>query len=82
MQCTDKDHQGQTHGLMEPPTTDSHGFSQATLHHEEQIQRVVSPANQAALAHYQAQYAGYEAYHRQEMDVTQHDPRQVQTTLT
>ena len=56
--------------MMDPPAS-PHTFQQS-MHHQDQIQRVVSPANQ--LAHYQAQYAGYETYHRTE-DV-QHDPRQ------
>src|SRR5438045_7004091 len=48
------------------------------MHHDEQIQRVVSPANQTSLAHFQNQYAAYEPYHhRTDLDVNvQHDPRQ------
>ena len=72
-----KEHQTQAH-MMETPTTDSsHSFPQSDLHHEEQIQRVVSPTNQASLGHYQAQYASYDVYHhRTDLDNTQHDPRQ------
>jgi hypothetical protein len=70
--CADIDFTGKetTQHMMDPPAS-PHTFQQS-MHHQDQIQRVVSPANQ--LAHYQAQYAGYETYHRTE-DV-QHDPRQ------
>lgn len=75
---TGKEQQNHNHNMMEPPAS-PHAFSSA-MHHQEQIQRVVSPVNQASLAHYQAQYAGYEGYHRSDMDVTQHDPRQQMQT--
>lgn len=64
---------------MDPSSSDSpHSFPQSEMHHEEQIQRVVSPSNQASMAHFQTQYAGYESYHhRTDMDGNvQHDPRQ------
>jgi hypothetical protein len=61
--------------MMDPPAS-PHPF-QSGMHHQEQIQRVVSPVNQASMAHYQAaQYSGYEGYHRSDMEVAQHDPRQ------
>jgi len=64
--------------MMESSATDSpHSYSQSDIHHEEQIQRVVSPTSQTSLGHYQAQYAGYEVYHhRTDLDNSQHDPRQ------
>ena len=70
-----KEHQ--TH-LMDPSTSDSsHAFSQPEMHHEEQVQRVVSPANHPSMAHFQAQYSGYDAYHRTDLDGNpQNDPRQ------
>jgi hypothetical protein len=63
---------------MDPAASDSpQPFATSDIHHEEQGQRVVSPVNQPSLAQYQAQYAGYEAYHhRSEIDNSQHDPRQ------
>jgi hypothetical protein len=72
-----KEHQAQAH-MMESSATDSpHSYSQSDLHHEEQIQRVVSPTSQASLGHYQTQYTGYEVYHhRTDLDNSQHDPRQ------
>ena len=72
-----KEHQTQTHPhMLETPATDTpHSYPQSDIHHEEQIQRVVSP-NQSALSHYQAQYTGYEVYHnRPDLD-NSHDPRQ------
>jgi hypothetical protein len=57
--------------MMDPPAS-PHPFQQQNMHHQDQIQRVVSPANQ--MGHYQAQYAGYDTYHR--ADDVQHDPRQ------
>jgi hypothetical protein len=69
---------------MDPSSSDSpHSFPQSELHHEDQIQRVVSPANQASMAHFQTQYGTYEPYHhRTELDGNiQHDARQqVRTT--
>jgi hypothetical protein len=61
--------------MMDPPAS-PHAFQQGGMHHQEQIQRVVSPAHQTALAHYQTQYPGYDQYHRNDTDITQHDPRQ------
>jgi hypothetical protein len=72
---TVKEQQGQGHNMMDPPAS-PHPFSSGGMHQQDQIQRVVSPVNQASMAHYQAQYAGYEGYHRNDMDVSQHDPRQ------
>jgi hypothetical protein len=64
--------------MMESTATDSpHSYSQSDLHHEEQIQRVVSPNSQASMGHYQAQYTGYEVYHhRTDLENAQQDPRQ------
>jgi hypothetical protein len=53
------------------PLPFSHG-----LHHQEQLQRVVTPSNQNSIPHYQGHYNGYDTYHRSEGDVSQHDPRQ------
>jgi hypothetical protein len=48
------------------------------MHHEEQIERVVSPASQSSMGQY-PQYQGYEQYqHRVDMDPgvqQQQDPR-------
>ena len=60
---------------MDPPTS-PHPFQQG-MHHQDQIQRVVSPANQTAMSHYQTQsYANYEQYHRSDTEAAQHDSRQ------
>ena len=53
-------------------------FPQSEMHREEQIQRVVSPANQASMIHSQNQHVEYESYyHRTVLDGNaQHDPLQ------
>jgi hypothetical protein len=69
--------------MLDTSPESSHPFSQSDVHHDEQIQRVVSPGNQASLAHYQAQYAAYDPYHhRPDVDPSQHDPRQQVPMLT
>lgn len=66
----------QTHPNMMDPPTSPHPFQQG-IHHQEHIQRVVSPANQTAMSHYQTQsYATYEQYHRNDTEVAQHDSHQ------
>lgn len=65
----------QNHSNMMDPPASPHPFQQG-MHHQEQIQRVVSPANQTAMAHYQSQYASYEQYRHSDTDVAQHDARQ------
>lgn len=63
---------------MDPSASEaSHAFAQQEMHHGEQVQRVMSPANHASMTHFQAQYPGYEYHHRTDLDNNiQHDPRQ------
>src|SRR5437762_8529121 len=60
-----KEHQAQTQThLMDPSTSEaSHSFAQQEMHHDEQVQRVVSPASHASMAHFQAHYPAYESHH-------------------
>ena len=65
----------QSHSNMMDPPASPHPFQQG-MHHQEQIQSVVSPPNQTSMAHYQTQYASYDQYCHNDSDVAQHDRRQ------